>query len=183
MHREGQVRVCLPIASVYAGNDKAVLEGTLGWKVYASMSKVGIEHTEITVLTAFELGKVILADVKCVMVLLRVDNLRFPFFHRLIEKSVADKVDKSVLIHSWSIIGKEVWMLLDEADHIVVPLNRWLETAQAISCNDELVTWDFMTVVVQSHIRGIAQAVTLVMRVACIYQDLLYAESVLEVVV
>ena len=53
MHREGQVRVCLPIASVYAGNDKAVLEGTLGWKVYASMSKVGIEHTEITVLTAF----------------------------------------------------------------------------------------------------------------------------------
>jgi hypothetical protein len=74
-------------------------------------------------------------------------------------------------------------MLLDKADDIVIPDNWRLEATEPISRNKELVPRNFMTIAVQSYIRGIAQAVTSVMRVTSIYQDLLYAESVLEVVV
>ena len=74
-------------------------------------------------------------------------------------------------------------MFLDEADDIVVPLCRRLEAALTIGGDDELVTTDASTVTVQTYIRRIAQAITPVERIACIYQYVLNAQALLEIVV
>ena len=74
-------------------------------------------------------------------------------------------------------------MGLDEADDVVVLLCRRLETALAVGCNDELVTVDASAVTAQTHIRRVAQAITLVERIACIYQHVLNAQTLLEIVV
>ena len=52
-----------------------------------------------------------------------------------------------------------------------------------IGGDDELVTTDASTVTVQTYIRRIAQAITPVERIACIYQYVLNAETLFEVVV
>ena len=74
-------------------------------------------------------------------------------------------------------------MGLDEADDVVVLLSGRLETALAVGCNDELVTVDASAVTAQTHIRRVAQAITSVERIACIYQHVLNAQALLEIVV
>ena len=85
-------------------DDKAILESTLSWKVDATLCKIWIELTEIAILASLELCNLILVDVKRLLILLCVDDLRFPFFNRLIQQSVADEIDKSVLIHTRSVV-------------------------------------------------------------------------------
>ena len=74
-------------------------------------------------------------------------------------------------------------MGLDEADDVVVLLCRRLETALAVGCNDELVTVDASAVTAQTHIRRVAQAIPPVKRIACIYQYILNAQALFEIVV
>ena len=106
-------------------------------------------------------------------VTLWIDNLLFPFLDRIIQKPVAYKVDESVLIHACRVVGEHFWMLLDEADDVVVLPRRRLETAKAIGSDDELVTTNTSALAVQPYIRRIAQAVTSVQRVASVYQHIL----------
>ena len=74
-------------------------------------------------------------------------------------------------------------MGLDESDDIVVLLCRRLETALAVGGDDELVTVDASAVTAQTYIRRVAQAITPVERIACIYQHVLNAQALLEIVV
>lgn len=106
--------------------------------------------------------------------------LRFPVFYRVVELSIAHEADKSVLIHARSVIGKHLWVFLDEADDVVDPLCRWLKAALTIGGDNELVTTDASAVTVQTYIRRIAQAITPVEHVACIYQYVLNAETLLK---
>lgn len=46
----------------------------------------------------------------------------------------------------------------------------WLETAVLVGHDNELVTSNSLTIIVQTYIRRIAQAITFVKRVACVLQ-------------
>ena len=74
-------------------------------------------------------------------------------------------------------------MLLDERNDIVVLPFRRTETAETVSCHDELVTPDAAVLTVESDIRRIAQTVTLVQMIACVHKQLLYVNALLEVFV
>ena len=72
-------------------------------------------------------------------------------------------------------------MLFDKAYHIIVFLFWWLKTALAIACDNKLVASHSLPLTVKSHIRWIAQAISFIQLIACVYQQLLYVQSLQEV--
>ena len=61
-------------------------------------------------------------------------------------------------------------MLPNEGGHGIQFDLWWLETAVLVGHDNELVTSNSLTIIVQTYIRRIALAVTFVKRVACVLQ-------------
>ena len=74
-------------------------------------------------------------------------------------------------------------MLFDKAYHIIVFLFWWLKTTLAIACYNKLVTPHSLSMTVHLYIRRIAQAISFVQQIACVHQQLLYVQSLQEVIV
>ena len=106
-----------------------------------------------------------------------------PVFDRIVQKTVANKVHKSVIIHARGIVREHIGMFLDEADDIEILLDGRLKTAKTVARDNELVATNASAFAVQAHKRRITQTVTSVQRITGINQHILYAESVLEIVV
>lgn len=100
---------------------------------------------------------------------------------RLIEKTVAYDIHKSVWRHAGPVVGEEMRMRLDEGYDIVVLTLRRLEAAHTISRHYELVAADPAPVAAQTDIRRITQTVPAVEMIAGILQDLLYRNPRLEI--
>ena len=160
-----------------------VMESILRTEVDTSWLEIRIERFLRFSVIAIKTMQLVIVYLERWKVTLWIDNLLFPFLDRIIQKSVADKVDESVLIHASRVVREHFWMLLDEADDVVVLPRRRLETAKAIGSDDELVTTNTSALAVQPYIRRIAQAVTSVQRVASVYQHILNTELVFEIVV
>ena len=74
-------------------------------------------------------------------------------------------------------------MLLDETYHIVVLLLWWLKTTLAIACDNELVASHSLPMTVHLYIRRIAQAISFVQLIACVHQQLLYVQTLQEIII
>ena len=74
-------------------------------------------------------------------------------------------------------------MFLDKTDDIVVSINRRLETAETVGCDEKLISMNTLAVAVQTYIRRVAQAIPPVERIACIYQHILNAQALFEIVI
>ena len=59
----------------------------------------------------------------------------------------------------------------------------WLEAAEAVAGDDELVAAHPAPVAVNADIRRITQSVTTVQPIACVHQQFLYAQSPLVILV
>ena len=94
----------------------------------------------------------------------------FCLFHRHIEQPLANFVNESRLLDTLLVFGKEFRMLPNEGGDGVELDCRWLETAVATGADKVFVSTDSASVTVQTHICRIAQAITLVERVACVFQ-------------
>lgn len=160
-----------------------MMESILRTEVDTSWLEIWIEWLLRFPVIAIKTMQFVIVYLERWKVTLWIDNLLFPFLDRIIQKSVADKVDESVLIHASRVVREHFWMLLDEADDVVILPRRRLETAKAIGSDNELVTTYTSALAVQPYIRRIAQAVTSVQRVACVYQHILNTELVFEIVV
>lgn len=103
--------------------------------------------------------------------------------YRVVKKSVADKIDKMVRIDTGMILLKIVRMLSDERNDIVHLLLWRLETTFSVCSHNELVSFYSCSIVVQAHIRWIAQAITSVKVIACVLQHVLYVDTCLEIII
>ena len=160
-----------------------MVECILGTEVDASWLEIGIEGLLCFPVAALEMVEFVFSNMKRGQVSFWTEYLAFPVFDGIVQKTVADKVHKSVLIHAWGIVREHVGMFLDETDDIEILLHGRLETAKTVARDNELVATNASAFAVQAHKRRITQTVTSVQRITCINQHVLYADSVLEIVV
>ena len=98
-------------------------------------------------------------------------NLSFDILYWMIQNTATDKVNQTIFVHAWLIIGKKFWMFSDKAYYIEVLDYRWFEATKSIGRDYKFITWNLAAVAVQTYIRRITQAITFVERVACVYQQ------------
>ena len=182
-HRKGKILIDMTAFSGSLSKEEILSESILCTEVQSSWLEVRVKRFLRVFVATLKLVKVVLILTEGWQRLTFCHKLCFPVFYWVIEKSVTHKIDKSVLIHAWGVIGKHLWVFLDEADDIIILLCWRLKTALTIGCNNEVVASDASAVTVKTQIRRIAQAITPVERVACIYQYVLNAETLCEVVV
>ena len=112
----------------------------------------------------------IIFDIERLCITGRSKHILVTLLHRNIQKPLTDFVNKSRLFHSLIVFRKEIRVFPNEGcDRI--QLYRWrLETTVFIGHDNEFVTPDSASIIIQTHIGRIAQAVPLVKRITCIRQ-------------
>ena len=158
-------------------------EGNLRIEIDTSLPEIRIEGLLGFPVRPVEMLELVIFEVERTNIPFGIDDSGVSVFDGVIQQTVANEVDKSVLVHTWCIVIKQVGMFLDEADDIVVFLNGGLEATETIARDDELIATDASAVAVQSDIRRITKSVTLVQRVTGIHQNILNADSALEIIV
>ena len=168
------------------GNEEILVEGVLCREAEPSGFEVWIESFLAIPVIALEGMEGIVLDLERRQVTQRhhdSTSLGLPDICRLVQQTVAHEVDKPVLVHARRVVREQIRVLLDKTDDVIVLLDGRLETAKAVSSHDELVTTDATTSVVQTDIRRIAQAITPIERVTCVYQHILNVQASFEIVV
>ena len=130
-----------------------------------------------------ELKDAVILYVKGLRVMMWLYDVTHIVIYWIVEKTIADEVDEMMRINACMILLEIVWMLSDERNDIVNLLLWRLEATFSVCRHDELVAFYPCPIAVQTHIRGIAQAITSVKVIACVLQHVLYIDTCLEIFV
>ena len=163
--------------------EEMAAKGTLGVEVYAPVLEIGIELLLALPIVHAEGLQVVFVDIKQFVLLVGVEYLCFTDFLRLVQQAAAHQIDEPVGGHPRGVFGKEMGMFLDEGNDIVILAFGWLEAAEAVASDDELVAAHPAPVAVNADIRRIAQAVTAVQPITRVHQQFLYAQPSLVILV
>ena len=153
----------------------------MGGKVNAAVLEVRIEFLLVLPVAQVKVLPFVIIGVEGVVLLLRIQDAGIPFCDRLVQQAVTHKVHQPVLRHPRRIFRKEMRMLLDKGDDVVVPLFGRLEAAHAVPGDNELVTTNTAAVAVQTNVRRVADAVLPVQMIPGILQHLLDVDALFEI--
>jgi hypothetical protein len=151
--------------------------------VYATFLEVRIEPLVRFSVIHIKTMYVVIIETERIAVLFGVDNTIGSILDRMIQQSVADKVDQPVGRHAVSMFRKFFGKRLDKGDDIIELLVWGLEATSATSCHYELVSSNACAIAVRADIGWITQAITPVKVIASIYQYVLYVQPLQEIIV
>ena len=182
--REGEVPYghSLPARDVLFRKDETVLEGELRLQVNGPVLEVWIERPDGIHVTGFDPVEPVFLHLERLELTLRLLDHGILLLVWSIEQTAAYPVDQLVQVHAGAVLGEEMRMLLDEGDHVEGFLDRRMETAAAVLSDDELVTTDALSLLVQADKRRIPHPVLAVAHVSRVPEKIQDRES-LEIIV
>ena len=151
--------------------------------VYHAALEKRIELLDVLHIMLLKLNDAVILDVKVLCVMMWFYDVTHIVIYWVVEETIADEIDKMVWINAGMILLEKVWMLSDERNDIVHFLLWRLKATFPICRHDELVTFYPCSIAVQTHIRGIAQAITSIKVIVCVLQHVLYVNTCFEIIV
>ena len=124
----------------------------MGGNVYHTALEKWIELLDVVHIMLLELKDAVILDVKGLCVMMWLYDVAHIVIYWIVEKTVADEVDKMMRINAGIVLLEIIRMLSDERNDIVNLLLWRSETTFSVCRHDELVAFYPCPIAVQTHI-------------------------------